>query len=160
MWSTPHFSGHTGYDFRPWDSGDPLLLHTTNQEVIAIDPRTGQVLSRQPDGELIQTPLVEFQLTPTGLHAVERQTGRVLWTRILEAQPVYRQLMLWPSFVGGDILFEEGDPCFKIIRVSVLSGQVVWETPGRNYLSNFALAGTRAYALREDTTLVAFDLDS
>jgi len=50
--------------------------------------------------------------------------------------------------------------CYDIIRANVQTGQVIWETSERNYLSNFALVGSRVYALREDLTLVAFDLDT
>jgi hypothetical protein len=135
------------------------LLHSDADEVITLDPRTGEILWRQEEkNPTIQKDQIDFMRTMSGLYAIDRPTGQVLWER-LEVQPAYRQLNLWPSFIGSDMLFEVGAPCYDIIRTNVHTGQVVWETSGRNYLSNFALTGSRLYALREDLTLVAFDLD-
>lgn len=159
LWSTPDLGQHVSYWFVPWESGDPLLLHSSERERIAIDPQIGTVLSRQPDDpEWLKVGQIEFVPTRQGLYAVDQQTEQVLWER-LELQPAYRQLQRWPSVVGSDIVFESGDPCYNIIRANIRTGQVAWQTE-RVYLSNFAIIGSRLYALREDMMLVAFDLDS
>lgn len=175
LWSTsdPKYpGGHTGYMFRPWDSTDPLLWHSDNDEVIALDPRTGEILYRQSEGDVwshIQKDQIDFayvieteqvgpvtNITWSGLRVVDLQTGQVLWER-----PGY-YIERWPSFVEDDIVFQLGQPCYDITRADVRTGQVVWQTgdndPGGDYLSNFAIVGSRLYTLREDLTLVALDL--
>ncbi len=160
LWSTSNLGTHTGYDFRPWDPYPPLLVYSSlHNEMIAIDPATGEVLSRQEDsGELIQWGQIEFLRTNAGLYAMDRQTGAVIWERPL-MRPANRQILPWPIFVGNDMVFEADDPVSKIVRANVESGQVAWETE-QAYISNFAQRGSRLYALRQDASLVALDLES
>ncbi len=159
LWSTPNLGDHTSYWFVPWEPDTPLFLHSSNREKISIEPQTGTVLSRQSDDPAwLKAGQVEFMASREGLYAIDQQTGQTLWSR-LELQPTYRQLQQWPSFVENDIVFESGDPCYNIVRANIRTGQVAWET-SRTYLSNFTLAGSQLYALREDLMLVAFDLDS
>jgi outer membrane protein assembly factor BamB len=155
LWSTPdpeRPGGGTGYWFNPWDSVDPLLWHSTEEEVIALDPRTREILWRREEkGPMIQQERFDSVYRyEDGLYTALRQNGQIFW----------EQVMPWPRFVDNDMLFEVGAPCYDIIRSNVQTGQVVWKTSGRNHLSNFALTGSRLYALREDLTLVAFDLNN
>jgi outer membrane protein assembly factor BamB len=172
LWSTPdpkYPGGHTGYMFRPWDSTEPLLWHSDRDEVIALDPRTGDILYRQPEASVwshIQKDQIDLvdvaeyekvgsisTLVWQGLRAVDLQTGQMLWE-----YPGGYYIKRWPSFVEDDIVFQLGRLCYSIVRADVRTGQVIWQTDF-NYLSqNFAIVGTRLYALREDLTLVAFDL--
>jgi len=89
---------------------------------------------------------------------LDSTTGEVIWERLLR-EPANRQLLYWPSFVGNDMVFESNAPVSKIVRAEVESGRVVWETE-QAYISNFAQSGSRLYALRQDATLVALDLES
>lgn len=163
LWSTPNLGGHTTYRFLPpweWVAGEPLQLRTDRRKVVTIDPQTGDVLSWQPDERAyMEWDGVEFLVDMAGLYVGEPATGRVLWTR-MERDAAYRQLQRWPTFVGSDMVYELGAPCYGIRRVNYRTGEAVWETPERNYLSNFAVSGSLVYVLREDTTLVTLDLAS
>lgn len=160
LWTTPNLGDRVGYVFRPWDKEDPLLLHVSTSEVITIDSTTGTILSRQPENySLIYYDKIDFIPAEDGLYAVDRETGNTLWQRN-EKQPVMRQLLLWPSFVKNDMIFETGAPCFTISRVNIQTGQIIWATPERDYLSNFTILGSQIFALREDTTLVALNINT
>jgi outer membrane protein assembly factor BamB len=166
LWSTTLSpGGHTTYRFfAPWEWEDeePLLLLRAfeRDKIVTIDPQTGEVLAWQPDERAdLEWEGVEFLVDMAGLYVGEPATGRVLWTR-LEMDAGYRQLQRWPTFVGSNMVYELGDPCYGIRRVNYRTGEAVWETPERNYLSNFAIAGSQVYVLREDTTLVTLDLES
>jgi outer membrane protein assembly factor BamB len=154
LWSTPNPKrpGGTGYWFNPWDPVDPLLWHSSAEEVIALDPQTGEILWRREEkGPMIQQERFDFVYRyEDGLYIALHRGGQVSWAKI---EP-------WPSFVSNDLLFEVGVVCYDIIRADVQTKQVTWETSGRNYLSNFALTGSQLYALQEDLTLVALDLDN
>jgi outer membrane protein assembly factor BamB len=158
LWSTPNLGSRTTYIFRP-NSSDPLLLHTSRNQEIAIDPHTGAVVSRQPGYELMQYDQIDFVKTREGLYAVDQLTGRMLWQKRLKLQPAYRQLQYWPSFINDEMVFQSGDPLYTIIRANIKTGQFVWETEW-DYVSNYALSGARVYALRQDATLIALDLNS
>lgn len=160
LWTTPNLGDRVGYVFRPWDKENPLLLYVSTSEVITIDPISGTILSRQPENDnLIYYDNINFISAEDGLYAVDSETGNTLWHRS-EKQPLMRQLLRWPSFLNNDMIFETGAPCFTILRVNIQTGQIIWATPERNYLSNFAISGSQIFALREDTTLVALNLNT
>jgi outer membrane protein assembly factor BamB len=165
LWSTrdpERPGGHTTYRFRPWDPDDPLLVHSSADEVLAIDPRSGEILYRQAEeGPLIQWKNIAFVEEIKGLYAIDKESDKVLWERQSEQTASYPyQINPWPGFVGDDILFATGAPCFGIKRVNLQTGHTVWQTQGSYLLSNFAIENSRLYALRKDLTLIAFDLDN
>jgi outer membrane protein assembly factor BamB len=166
LWSTldpERPGGHTGYYLLPWDPSDPLLVHSSEDEVLALDPRSGAILYRRPEANAytnIRYAQVEFVNTLGGLQVVDLQTGRTLWRRISTRERFNTIAVHWPSFVDDDIIFQVGQPCYTITRVAIRTGRTVWQTLGDNYLSNVAISGSRLYALREDLMLVAFDIET
>lgn len=161
LWDTPELASHTSYWFQPWESTDPLLLHSSSQELFTIDPQSGAIKSKQPDDPAwFRIGQVEFVPAHNGLFVYEQPGQRLLWYQ-LETQPSYRQLQRWPSIVGDDIVFESGAPCYNITRLNIKTGNVMWETPESDLLlSNFAIHNSEVYALREDLSLIALDINT
>lgn len=139
-----------------------MQVHSSNDERITLNPQTGVILGRYAEksvGSHIQHAQVDFVSTGRGIQAVDLQTGEILWQRIGSRHKFYHMAQ-WPSFVDDDIIFQIGQPCYVIARVTVRTGQAVWQKQEGNYLSNFAISGSRLYALREDLMLMAFDVET
>jgi len=168
LWSTfdPEHRPGTDvfYTFWPWEPTDPLLWHSTAGEVLALDPRTGAILYRQPE-ESWEFHIrkdgidIETMKTPGGaVRAVDLQTGQVLWERP-ELGGLWR-ISRWPAFVGDDIVLHGGHVCYDVLRLDMRTGEAVWYTNTGDYISNFAISGSRLYVLRDGLTLVAFDVET
>jgi len=155
LWLTPDLGGHTEYRFTP-GATDPLMVRSSQEEMIRIDPETGKVLSREPMTEpfwTIHHGGLAISNEDYTLSAMDASSGQVLWWLPgLDAE-------FWPTFIGADMIVQYYSPLICIYRLNVRTGIGVWGTM-REYVSNYAISGQRLYALHKDGRLVAFNVDT
>ena len=156
LWITSNLGGHNNYIFA-YEQSDALLIDSSERERIAIDPSTGQVLSRQKTGQprmVILRDGITLVNNP-GFMAMD-QNNHIKWTwhqAGLDAE-------FWPSFIDDDELIAEfGGPVYYLARINYHTGQKVWESVFY-IMSNYALFENRVFALIEDGSLVALDLEN
>ena len=161
IWYSPKLDEHTAYMFVP-ESGNgqesPLLLRTNRGEVIALDPQTGELLSREKGVDSrremhYQEITIKDTLNDGGLYAVDNTTGQILWR---EMEVV---LSGYPTFIDQDLLVRYFSPYGKISRINIYTGAPSWMTEPE-YISNYALSGDILYALHKDGRLVALDVNT
>lgn len=156
LWITPDLGGHNNYIFA-YEQSDALLVDSSERERITIDPSTGQVLSRQKTGQprmIIFRDGITLVNNPSFM-AID-QSNQTIWTWHQAGLDVE----FWPSFVDDDELIAEfGGPVYYLARINYHTGQAVWESVFY-IMSNYALLENRVFALIEDGSLVALDLES
>jgi outer membrane protein assembly factor BamB len=157
LWITPDLGGHTGYTFA-YEQGDMLFVDSSRPERITIDPSTGQVLSRQPTDHQRMTIIhegIKLVNNQSGFVAMD-QNNQTIWTWY----DARRGAEFWPSFIdGNDLIAEFGGPMYYLARINYHTGQKVWESVFY-IMSNYAVLENRVYALIEDGSLIALDLES
>ena len=156
LWVSEDLGGHTGYTFA-YKQENMLVVDSSERERITIDPSTGQVLSRQKTGQprmIILRDGITLVNNP-GFMAIDR-SNQTIWTWHQAGLDVE----FWPSFVDDDELIAEfGGPVYYLARINYHTGQAVWESVFY-IMSNYALLENRVFALIEDGSLVALDLES
>jgi len=156
VWITPDLGGHTGYTFA-YEQGDVLIVDSSKPERITIDPSTGQVLSRQPTDHQRMTILHEGikLVNNPGFMAID-QNNQTLWTWHQTGLDVE----FWPAFIDeNDLIAEFGGPMYYLARINYHTGQKVWESV-YYIMSNYAVLENCVFALIEDGSLVALDLEN
>ena len=158
LWTSKNLPEHTSYAFSS-QSSSPLILNTDRKKQIGIDPQNGDILFQQEtNDELMTIQYGSMKLMNAGvgyLTAVDEKTGQYLWQKTM-----YRPAMLYPLILDKNRLLAQFGPAVYFIScMDIQTGRDIWTTP-RNIVSNFALMENRLFALQENGTLAAFDVES
>jgi outer membrane protein assembly factor BamB len=160
LWQSEHLPSHTGYSFQAWDPPNPLRLYSSSDRVYSIDPLNGEILAKQAYPFFVQYAGYDFAYdnaqSKAKLIVMDRANSQVLWERYTSPLGIS---WLQPGFAGDDMLFLDGNVYYELNRVNLQTGATIWNSPGK-YVSNYAMADSRLYALREDGVLIVLDVDT
>ncbi len=165
LWHTPRLRTHSRYDFGTQDYEQQLLVYTEyyaenlQDEILMLDPNTGEILAKEPKPETdCWTPHASYLINFCGgVTVFDKETNQMLWYRPKHRPEAYQ--LVQPTYLDEDVISQEGRLLLKIVRLNMLTGNVVWETE-EEFISNYIIFEEQVYAFRKDGVLVAFDLNT
>lgn len=153
---SPDLGGHTGYIFS-YDQGEKLFIDSSKPERITIEPSNCMMLSREPITDQRLTIFrnnIKLYNGNNGFQGTD-QVSQLSW--VWEGRIGAE---FWPTFINDENLVAEfGGPVYYLARINYHTGQKIWNS-SLYVMSNYAVYEDRVFALIEDGSLIALDLEN
>jgi outer membrane protein assembly factor BamB len=154
LWESQELGSRATYYFAS-DLVNPIVVRSSMQELITIDPDRGEVVYRAKDNE----PWISFypnnlrlSYSDQNLWCFERATNRELW--------VYNQMhiQIRPLLLGKEMLIQYFSPISYIALLNAYTGQQIWAKG--EFISNYAVSNKTLYVLQQTGDLISLDINN